>query len=88
MDDTTEESLLRDHLDAVDRDLTDDEVRQLERLRPVYAHAVSFFRTDAAEWFRSRVPALNGRPLDFLDSDEGATLVDDIIGRAEHGIYT
>jgi len=43
----------------------------------------------AARWMRKENRALAGRrPLDLLKSDVGARLVERILGRIEHGVYS
>jgi putative toxin-antitoxin system antitoxin component (TIGR02293 family) len=43
----------------------------------------------AVAWLREPNGALGGRaPLGLLRSDEGAVLVEQILGRIDHGIYT
>jgi putative toxin-antitoxin system antitoxin component (TIGR02293 family) len=46
-------------------------------------------REKAARWLRKENRALGGRrPLDLLESDVGARLVERILGRIEHGVYS
>ncbi len=43
----------------------------------------------ADRWMRRANRALNGaRPLDLLDSDAGARMVERVLGRIEHGVYS
>ena len=46
-------------------------------------------RDKAHRWLRKANRALTGkRPLDLLESDAGARMVERILGRIEHGIYS
>lgn len=46
-------------------------------------------RDKAHRWLRSPNRALEGRrPLDLLESDVGARMVERILGRIEHGVYS
>lgn len=46
-------------------------------------------RERAHRWLRKENRALAGkRPLDLLDSDAGTRMVERILGRIEHGIYS
>jgi putative toxin-antitoxin system antitoxin component (TIGR02293 family) len=43
----------------------------------------------AHRWLRAENRALEGsRPLDLLDSDAGARMVERVLGRIEHGVYS
>lgn len=44
--------------------------------------------TDFNVWLRTGLPVLSGqRPLDFLDTPFGFKLLDQILGRIEHGVF-
>lgn len=46
-------------------------------------------RDKARRWLRKPNRALNGeRPLALLSSDAGARLVENVLGRIEHGVYS
>jgi putative toxin-antitoxin system antitoxin component (TIGR02293 family) len=46
-------------------------------------------REKAADWIRSKLPALDGSsPLDLLDTDVGLQRVLDILTRIEYGVYS
>ena len=46
-------------------------------------------REKAHRWLRKANRALSGqRPIDLLDSDAGTRMVERILGRIEHGIYS
>lgn len=46
-------------------------------------------RDKARRWLRKENRALEGkRPIDLLDSDPGTRIVERILGRIEHGIYS
>lgn len=53
-------------------------------------HALDVFDGDAgtvADWLRSPIRELNSQsPLHLLDTTTGFGLVDDVLGRIEHGI--
>jgi len=41
------------------------------------------------KWIRSPIIALNDkRPVDFMDTPIGINMIEDILGRIEHGIYS
>lgn len=68
--------------------LAADESDRLSRLARVAGHAARVLGSDAkaAAWLRRPNRALNGDPpLRWLDSDAGATHVDDMLGRLAHG---
>ena len=46
-------------------------------------------REKASRWMRKNNRALGGkRPLDLLESDAGARMVERILGRIEYGVYS
>lgn len=68
-----------------------DESDRLFRVANVAAHAIDVFgsREKAARWLRRPNRALGGAvPLTLLDTAAGATQVDQILGRIEHGVYS
>ena len=71
--------------------LTVSESDRTVRLARVYATAVEMIgdREKAVEWLRTPNRALGGeRPLDDLDTDLGARLVEDVLGRIAYGVYS
>ncbi len=59
-------------------------------LAALQAHGLEVFGTesDFNEWLRTPVPNLgNKTPLSFLDTPFGFTLIDQTLGRIEHGIF-
>ena len=71
------------------RKLDADESDRLYRLARIAAQAVSVLGTDekAAAWLRRPNRALNGElPLALLDTDLGSRLIEDVLGRIEHGV--
>jgi putative toxin-antitoxin system antitoxin component (TIGR02293 family) len=71
--------------------LSRDETEKVVRLARTIERASQVFDDDAngLDWLRSKLPTLEGnRPLDLLDTDIGAHLVIDALGRIEHGIPT
>jgi putative toxin-antitoxin system antitoxin component (TIGR02293 family) len=59
-------------------------------LAALQAHGIDVFgtATDFNEWLRSGVPHLgNKTPLSYLDTPFGFTLIDQTLGRIEHGLF-
>jgi putative toxin-antitoxin system antitoxin component (TIGR02293 family) len=71
--------------------LAADESDRLYRFSRVLAHAEAVLgsTTNATQWLHRPNRALNGAiPLGLLDTDIGASQVDDVLGRLEHGIFS
>ena len=71
--------------------LTSAESDRTVRMARVYANAVDTIGDEekAIEWLRTPNRALGGeRPLDQLDTDTGARMVEDILGRIAYGVYS
>ena len=71
--------------------LTSAESDRTVRMARVYANAVEMIGDEekAIEWLRTPNRALGGeRPLDQLDTDMGARMVEDILGRIAYGVYS
>ena len=71
--------------------LTAAESDRTVRLARVYAHATEMIGDEerAVEWLRTPNRALGGdSPLDQLDTDLGARMVEDILGRIAYGVYS
>jgi putative toxin-antitoxin system antitoxin component (TIGR02293 family) len=71
--------------------LTTAESDRTVRMARVYAHAVEMIGDSdkAIEWLCTPNRALGGvRPLDQLDTDVGARMVEDILGRIAYGVYS
>lgn len=71
--------------------LTPAESDRAVRMARVYANAVEMIgdRDKAIEWLSTPNRALGGeRPLDQLDTDMGARMVEDILGRIAYGVYS
>jgi putative toxin-antitoxin system antitoxin component (TIGR02293 family) len=71
--------------------LTPVESDRTVRMARVYANAVEMIgdREKAIEWLGTPNRALGGeRPLDRLDTDVGARMVEDILGRIAYGVYS
>lgn len=70
--------------------LASDESDRLMRLTRVFARAIELFEGDAdaaRKWLMTPRPALGGHaPLEFARTDIGATEVENLIGRLEHGL--
>jgi len=61
------------------------------RMARVFANAVEMIgdRDKAIQWLGTPNRALGGeRPLDRLDTDTGARMVEDILGRVAYGVYS
>lgn len=62
---------------------------RISRFFRVFQHAVETFGGSerARRWFeRPTRPLGNSRPVDLMDTDEGAQLVDDLLTRIDHGL--
>src|ERR1700726_3450113 len=71
--------------------LTPAESDRTVRMARVYANAVEMIGDDerAIEWLSTPNRVLGGeRPLDQLDTDTGARVVEDILGRIAYGVYS
>lgn len=71
--------------------LTPAESDRTVRMARVYSTAVEMIgdRERAVEWLRTPNRALGGeKPLDQLDTDMGARMVEDILGRIAYGVYS
>ena len=71
--------------------LTPAESDRTVRMARVLAHAVDMIGDEekAIEWLSTPNRALGGeRPLDQLDTDTGARMVEDILGRIAYGVYS
>jgi putative toxin-antitoxin system antitoxin component (TIGR02293 family) len=69
--------------------LTSEQSDRLIRAARVLAWADDTFGSPekASRWLRRRSAALGGeRPLDLLDTDEGAREVETLLGRIDHGL--
>jgi putative toxin-antitoxin system antitoxin component (TIGR02293 family) len=79
------------HRKQKDQRLTLEESDKLSRITRLTTRAAETFgsQEDAVEWLREPNGALAGKtPLDLLRSGEGAVLVEQILGRIDHGVYT
>jgi len=71
--------------------LTPAESDRTVRMARVFANAVEMIgdRDTAISWLNTPNRALGGeRPLDLLDTDVGARMVEDILGRIAYGVYS
>lgn len=71
--------------------LTLEESDRLSRITRLTVRAAETFsgHNEAVRWLREPNGALAGRaPLDLLRSGEGAVLVEQVLGRIDHGVYT
>lgn len=78
------------HRLKADDKLARDASERLLLLTNLLKHGLDVFDEDAqtlAEWLRSPIRELNTQsPLSLLDTTTGFGLVDDVLGRIEHGI--
>lgn len=78
------------HRLKADDKLTRDASERLLLLTNLLQHGLDVFDEDAqtlVEWLRSPIRELNTQsPLSLLDTTTGFGLVDDVLGRIEHGI--
>ena len=71
--------------------LTPSESDRIVRMARVYAAAIGFIgdEENAVGWMRTPNRALGGeKPLDLLDTDTGARMVEDVLGRIAYGVYS
>jgi putative toxin-antitoxin system antitoxin component (TIGR02293 family) len=71
--------------------LTPAESDRIVRMARVLAHAIEMIGGEepAVEWLRTPNRALGGeKPLDQLDTDMGARMVEDVLGRIAYGVYS
>ena len=71
--------------------LTPAESDRTVRMARVYANAVEMIgdQEKATEWLNTPNRALGGeRPLDQIDTDTGARMVEDVLGRIAYGVYS
>jgi len=71
--------------------LTAAESDRTVRMARVFANAIEMIgdQDKAVEWLGTPNRALGGeRPLDQLDTDTGARMVEDILGRIAYGVYS
>lgn len=82
-DKTVAQRLTSEHLPAIESD-------RAFRLLRLFSEAVRAFDDDweeAAQWFREPSVRLGGaRPMDFVDTDEGARLVSNTLIAIDHGL--
>jgi len=65
--------------------------KDLPRLAEVKARAVKVLGSEerAVRWLHSANHALNGDlPISLINSEVGARLVEELLGRIEHGLYS
>jgi len=73
------------------RHFTQAESDRIMRVARILAHAVEMLGDEekSAEWLRTPNRALGGgQPLDQLDTDVGARMVEDVLGRIAYGVYS
>lgn len=80
-------TLLRHRGKLLDKHLSD----HLLTIGTVVARCIELFQSNekASRWLKSPALSLgNSRPLDLLDTTAGATMVLNLLGRIEHGVYS
>jgi len=80
-------TLMRHRGKVLDKHLSD----HLLTIGTVVARCTELFRSSekASRWLKSPALALgNNRPLDLLDTTTGATMVLNLLGRIEHGVFS
>ena len=62
---------------------------RLYRLAKIEAHAAEVFQDDAVavDWLRNKNRALGDAPIDLLDTEAGADMVERALTRIEHGVF-
>jgi putative toxin-antitoxin system antitoxin component (TIGR02293 family) len=53
-------------------------------------HGLEVFENETAfnHWLKSSLPSLEGnRPIDYLDTSYGFELINQLLGRIEHGVF-
>lgn len=71
--------------------LTPAESDRTVRMARIYATAIDMIGDEekATAWLSTPNRALGGeRPLDLLDTDTGARMVEDVLGRIAYGVYS
>jgi putative toxin-antitoxin system antitoxin component (TIGR02293 family) len=71
--------------------LTPEESDRLARVARLISYAIAVFDDEqkAAQWLRRSNRALNQKtPIELLGTDSGARLVEAVLARIEHGVYS
>ena len=71
--------------------LTAAESDRIYRMARIFSLAVELIgdKENAIQWLRTPNRALGGEvPIDLLDTDAGARMVEDILGRIAYGVYS
>jgi putative toxin-antitoxin system antitoxin component (TIGR02293 family) len=71
--------------------LKQDESERVLRIGRLYRRASQVFEDSkqATKWFSSKPKALGGKtPLELMKTEFGARLVEDLLGRIEHGVFS
>lgn len=75
---------------APTKTLDTDASAKVLNLEALYRHGIEVFGDEESfnNWLRSKIPSLgNQTPLSYLDTPFGFQLVDQTLGRIEHGIF-
>jgi putative toxin-antitoxin system antitoxin component (TIGR02293 family) len=76
---------------AREETLKPDESERVLRIGKLYRRALQVFEDPerATKWFSSKPKALAGKtPLELMKTEFGARLVEDLLGRIEHGVFS
>ena len=77
---------------SASRLLSSEESDRIYRIAAAYSDTLQLFEGNvdsARRWLNEPAKALGGNsPLQFLDTEAGASEVRDLIGRLEHGVYS
>ncbi len=68
-----------------------DESQKIARFARIMALSIEVFEDSqiASQWLERPNRALGGiKPIDLLDTDEGAHEVENVLRRLEHGVYS
>lgn len=60
---------------------------RMARIR-MMATAIFANREKAERWMRTRNRVLEATPIDLLDTEEGAKMVETVLHRIEHGVFS
>ncbi len=71
------------HLDLIESD-------RLYRLAKIQARAAEVFDDEdiAVDWLKAQNRALGDRPINLLDTEAGTDMVERVLTRIEHGVYS
>jgi|GEM_PF-3281928 len=65
--------------------------REQQRYKRIFALAIKVFENEESAWkwfHRSQMALGNRRPIDMMSTAAEAQVVEDVLGRIEHGVYS